>query len=148
MTTKAAVLKLARKEWPECYIAENPKAAMSEEKVLARAKREELKAEKATLEQEQQALGRTDLKLREAARFAVDVDGDEPSWTQLKAALEADERRQTIGVRLLDIRREMSALEGLSFVHRWEICKRDGICIKTMHHADTLEELAAKIARP
>src|SRR3990167_7902298 len=53
-------------------------------------------AEKESIKQELASIGRVDLKLIDAVRFALDVDGDEPSWTQLKEACAAAARRQEL----------------------------------------------------
>jgi hypothetical protein len=152
--TKAAVLALARKKYgPKAELRENKRALSAEEKARVREQLAAARAEHARLDEEVKATwaaGDPDGALREAARFAVDVDGDEPSWSQLAAALARAERFAAAKAERADVYKERSRLSGLLLGCRWEVVKiasmagLGGICV-VKESADTLEEMAAEL---
>lgn len=147
--TIAAVRKMARLRYGKTAdVRHNQNALTKEQKAVVIAKHKELRAEKEACKAELHALGETAKPLREAARFAVDVDAQEPSLSQLRAALERAERAADLRERMKDIEEEFRGSSTYSY--RYEVVTIryvGGIAAFTSvdASADTLEELAAKI---
>lgn len=142
--TKAELLKLARKHYgAKVTLFDNPKAATADERNDASDRIREIVAREAEL----RALPKTDTAsaLIAAARFAIDVDGDEPSWTQLREALEAAENAQAVADELKALYAERKQLSPLTLSYRYRLGKDCGIFNHIEAQADTLEQLARMI---
>lgn len=148
---KAAVLKLAQKKRGKtAQLRHNPKAPDAAQKEVLREQAKQRNSRKKQLEEERKALGDTRTPLRQAVRFAVDVGGDEPSWTQLREALEREERYAALTEEIRELEQAgRKAPHGFSY--RWEvivIVNIAGMAMCECHEgADTLEELAAKLSQ-
>jgi hypothetical protein len=148
--TLVGVRKLARQRWGKgADVRHNPKAMTPDQRAERAERVKVLRQEQAGLKAEQADLGETFRPLREAARFCVDVDAQEPSLSQLRATLERAERAADIRDRLADIDKELRS--GNAWVQRYEAVvgvEISGLCAGGVIHkagADTLDELAAKI---
>jgi hypothetical protein len=147
--TKVSVLAMARKKWgARAYLEERPNAPTAEQREANGIRRQELTAELKAMDEKIKSFGNTRKTLLDAAEFAVDVDGDEPSWTQLVNAVRhakdfdnaVDKRKE-----LFDEQRKIPH----GYTHRFGIYTVDNIGGIAMAHeharADTLEELAQAI---
>jgi hypothetical protein len=150
--TARSVRALARRHWPRCEVRHNAGAPDKAEREASVQRRRELKARADALRAEQArgCLGLARAELTAAARFALDVDGDEPSWSQLRAAVEKSERQTAVNEELRDIEAECQKLNSRSWRQRWEVVGIEGVngiaSFSVVHaSADTLEELVAKL---
>lgn len=150
--TKASVLRAARAKYgPKVNLRYNPNAPDAVRKVELREQVRVRMERKKSLEEERKALfaqGDPRVSLRNAARFAIDVDGDEPSWTQLREALEREERYAAISSEIRELQEE--GRKGCGWSYRWDVVLVVNIAGLAMAEvrasADTLEELAAKLS--
>ena len=148
--TKKQLLALARKRWPKAQLCENPRALDGAAKETLRQQCAAWRERKAALDEEIKAAGDTRKKLIEAARFAVDVNGDEPSWSQLREAVVLAERIDAAREERADIAKQLDRSIGKLHSRRWDVCWVDELVrgFPLCHvecSADTLEELAQKI---
>src|SRR5262249_46887555 len=147
--TKTQILVAARKRWGKNVqlreYANRPDEAAKEQ---IRLKLAGLRADRDRLKEEIKAAGDVHMALVAAARFAVDVDGDEPSWTQLREAVARAERVAEVREELREVEKAVSNASGSLLCHRFELTQDRAIAgIPMRHHladADTLEELAQK----
>jgi hypothetical protein len=139
-------MKLARECWGNgVRLEETPGAATPEEREVCREQLEKLAADKQRLCKEGNTLGDTAKALCEAARFAVDVDGDEPSWTQLREALERQEQAQEIREDLKDIEKAKEKVASRRHSYCFRLVTGDSWLVQILAQADSLEGLAEKI---
>lgn len=149
--TKTHVLALARKRHgKDAQLRENARALSPEAKQELRTRHAALRSEKKETEAVVEDCKAAASLLLDAARFALDVDGDEPSWTQLRNAVEAAELLRDAKARVSEITAELRRTEGLLCGYRWEIVKVRtmgalGACCIVSEQADTLEEMAQKL---
>jgi hypothetical protein len=148
--TKAKVLAAARKKWGKAVqLRENKSAPTPAEKEVLRASQKELLARKKAADEERKALGDVQAPLLAAARFALDVDGDEPSWGQLREAVEKAERSKQLTEEIVDLDKQLKNNTGRFVSYRYwlpEEVQVGGLWMRH-HHAssDTLEELAEQV---
>lgn len=150
MATKSEVLVLARKRYgPQAQVSENTRAMKPAERAKAEQRLTEIRARLAEIKDD---VGRSvNIKgLMAAARFVVDVDGDDPSLPQLRTLLEEAERIVAAQAEHKALRDEWNGL-GLHR-QRWEVWHPytlpglgRGRGIDTQ--ANTLDELAEKLAK-
>jgi nitrogen-specific signal transduction histidine kinase len=147
--TASKVLALARKKHGKAVeLRENKNAPDAATRDANRAKVAGLREAIARLKEEIRWAGDVLNGLREAARFALDVDGDEPSWTQLRQAAEAAERVQALREEMREAEAEKQRLTVTSHHYRWRLRKYTDSplgpigCVVAM--TDTLEELVEK----
>ena len=141
---RAIVLKAAIARWGKhVVIREARKAPSAAERATALARYKEIADLIREVEEAMKSLGNTQSRLVSAARFALDVDGDEPSWAQLREAVEAAEHLDRLVDERKDLRREAEHLDG--YTKRWTVLDNIGIANMVKADADTLEELAAAI---
>lgn len=148
--TKAQVRELARRKYgKKVELSENKNAPTVAEKEVQRAKRQERIARKNQLEADLGSLKDPNGELLKAARFALDVDGDEPSWSQLREAVEVCNKVREIKDELQAIKEEAGRYSG--YICRWsvsELVNIGGVLMNRVHEqADTLEELVAKMEK-
>ena len=146
--TKSAALAAAKRKWGKrAYVEERRNAPTADERAANHARvREIIEQEKAN-EQAIKLLGAWPGKLAEAARFVVDVNGDEPSIPQLREAIEKVEE---LNVRIGDRRAMREEREHLpTHSKRWKAGIVNDVAGIGFSHvradADTLEELIEKI---
>lgn len=143
MTTKASVQKLARTRWKQSLVRENPGASTREEREADIARAREIRQRIAQIDEAiKDAAGRVGALVK-AARFAIDVDGDEPSWSDLAKALAAVESDRALAAERREIDTERRALNVSSY--RWSLTKSNEWCTSVILWTDTLEELESKI---
>src|SRR5262245_60133458 len=143
--TAASVRKLAAARWGKVELEHRPRALTDAQKAESMVRREELRAESGRVKAERKSLGNTWRPLREAARFAVDVDAQEPSLSQLRVALERDERQAELADRQTELENELRQLSGDCLGYRYTIWEVMSWCRSFRAGADTLDELAATI---
>jgi len=143
--------KLAKQRYgAKAVVTHNPKAPDAEGhariREASKERRERIKALKEMIAADVRTHGSEVKVLAVAARFAVDVDGDEPSWTQLREAVERYEQ-------LAALREEFRALEEEGrknhgeFDYRYKVKTNETWCWSVKHQAHTAEELAAMMQR-
>lgn len=146
--TKAGVLALAKKRWPTAYIEDLGRAGPSEDdRAAARARvkailarNAEIKAELATLK-----IGNFSALVK-AARFAVDVDGDDPSLPELRKQVEIAERYLALRDEESSLFRERNEHTGTSLAsRRYLVVTRGSFASCIECDGDTLEQLAEAI---
>jgi hypothetical protein len=143
--TKAHVLALARKRHGlKAQLREDKNAPTAESRAellrLAVGRHDR----KNSLQADLKAAGTGPyMALLKAARFALDVDGDEPSWSQLRAATEAME---DFAAKYEELR-HLQELISKSNTHRyrWSVIEVGSLFVSVHEQADTLEELATKL---
>jgi hypothetical protein len=154
MPTKSQILSAARKKWGKnVQLRENRAAPCPADKEALRASQKELLDRKKAVEEEKKALGDVQLPLLEAARFALDVDGDEPSWTQLREAVEKAERYRQLMGEQAELRQQLDKNSGLILRDRYGLTQDDevipGFPLRhVLARKDTLEELATEVGLP
>jgi hypothetical protein len=152
--TKAKVLAAARKKWgTTVQLRENKSALTPAEKEVLRASQKELLARKKAADEERKALGDVQAPLLAAARFALDVDGDEPAWTRLKQATERAQRAKELAEELADLGKQTDHNSGLLLRDRYELTQDDEVIPgfpvrRVLARKDTLEELATEVGLP
>ncbi len=150
VTIKQATALAKKKHGPNAHIEQNVKAPAAAEKAALSERWFTLKKRKEVLTETIRAAGDVNKATREAARFAVDVDGDEPSWTQLRLAVERAEQVAAALEERCEIDKEMELNSRRRLWNRYKVVRVDNFgglaigCIEAS--ADTLEELAAKLA--
>jgi hypothetical protein len=150
MPAKSQILTAARKKWGKnVMLRENPKALTPAAKEAVQKEQEGLRARRKAAHEERQLLGVVHGPLLEAARFVLDVDGDEPSWTQLREAVEKAERSKQLTEEIADLDKQTKHNGGHFFSHRYSLTHDVQVAGLWMRHhdadADTLEELAEKV---
>jgi hypothetical protein len=150
MPTKSQILSAARKKWGKnVQLRENPKAPTPAAKEAVRKEQEGLRARRKAAEEERKSLGVVHGPLLAAARFALDVGGDEPSWTQLREAVEKAERSKQLTDELADLDKQMKTNSGRLYASRYELSQDESLGGLWIRHVlarkDTLEELAAEV---
>lgn len=151
--TKATVLKLARAKYRESVeLNHYPKALSAEAKQELRERAKQLRERKQALEEQRKSMwlaGNPDQALLKAARFALDVDGDEPSWTQLRQEVVRSEHLAAIADEINEIESELKTIQTSLLSWRWSVSYVETVsgmqfrCIR--EQADSLEELASKL---
>lgn len=146
--SKSAALAAARKRWgtrEQIWIRESKFRSSPEERATNSAKRTQLNAR---LREIEEALKGPDVvvPLVKAARFVVDVEGQEPSMSQLRTAVEAAERVESLKAERIEVRADR---DRISIDHyKWSVCRTiaHGLAYSSIMHADTLAELIEKIS--
>lgn len=149
--TKSAVLAAARRRWgTKVSIVEDRFAPTPAERERRCEERRVLKERFYVVEAELKAIPRDYVAtLRKAARFVVDVEAEEPSLSQLKAAVEVAETAAD----LIDERDENRKARERIYTHarRWRVRSLidvAGMLVGSIHdEADTLAELLDKIEK-
>jgi hypothetical protein len=138
----------ARKRWGKrAVVEERRNAPTASERQAAMDQRKQMQARINAIAAELELAKPWDRPLLKAARFAVDVDGGEPSMSQLRQLVEAAEKT----VALVDERNELrTRKERLDcFSYRWTAGRVEGgrgfDYMVVECQADTLTELLAKI---
>ena len=108
-----------------------------------RARRKAARERRAQIEGEIKDLGDVLGRLAVAGRFALDVDGDEPSWTKLRQAVEAAERLDELRRENAGLRDALNDYEDIRC--RYEVLVQFGVGREIKCQADTAEELAEMI---
>ncbi len=149
MATMQQCMAEARIKWGKsAHIEDRKRQTSPTTRAEAAQRREQLKQEIAGIYEVIKRLGNTTAALVKAGRFAVDVDGDEPSWSEFKHALERAEERARCDTRLAEATKEQrEAASGIG-AYRYAAGRVDHVglsifCIEV--HADTLVELLNKI---
>ena len=148
--TKTQILAAARRWWGKnVQLREHTNRPDAAAKEQIRQKLAGLRADRDRLKEEIKAAGEDHKALVAAARFAVDVDGDEPSWTQLREAVAKAERVAEAREELRAAEKAISNASSVLLCHRFELTQDQAVAGFPMRHhladADTLEELAAKV---
>ena len=146
------VEKLATKRYGgRTRLLGNKSAPTFDERVEAQLLHRELNQQVNELLAQIEAIGETEAPLRKAARFAVDVDGDEPSWSELAAAVAASEKKLALREQHSAAKKAMNIAGMRCHGYRWRVLQADflgGIGIQTvLAQGDTLEEVAAKLTK-
>jgi hypothetical protein len=156
MATKGEVVKAARAKWPDAQLRENKTAAMPDQKAAAKSRRitakQQLERARDAMRLIVQEHGHPDGRLRDTARLAVDVEGDEPSWSQLVEALKAAERYHELAGEQRELEAEVRRLDRLWMSSRFQVGTVRNIPglppVFSVHvRADTLDDLLGEIAR-
>lgn len=139
--SRNTVQSAARRRWPDAIVRHHEDAATPAERAVASERRRQIKARIAEIIAEQESLGYTTTALLKAARFVVDVHGDEPSISQLAEATAAAERHQELIDEKADLFLERERLQSIGVRKKWDIIA--GITIRA--EADTLDELLGEV---
>lgn len=148
MATQSTVLAAARRRYGTATRIRYHDTALSpQEKREARDRIKTITERIAAIADEQKSLGDTPKALCEAARFVVDVNGDETALPTLRKAVEAAEHYQDMIDEKAELFKERAQLRGRVIFDRWEIVTSRGIvnCIEC--GAYTLDDLLAEIER-
>ena len=144
--SKKQVEAAARKRYGnQIRLVENPRAVTAERRAEAVARFREVCDALRLLDESEDAIRAEWRNLIRAARFALDVEGDEPSWGQLADAVAASEALDAKLDERKKLRQEKDRLQVLLIYHRWEAREDLGGGTRTCAAADTLPELLAKI---
>lgn len=145
-TAKSQTLALARKVYgKQAEVEYSPWALDAAEKAALSAERKLWLAQRATLKEKAQGLAKSRQGLLAAARFVVDVGGDDPSIPQLRQAVEAVERLILIEERLLDLSDMLRKSEGKVLSRRCSVKLNKGWCYEVVESGDSWEEVAGKL---
>lgn len=153
MTTQKTALAAARRRWGKRALVREDRRALSP--ALRQQRRDHVAAINLRIKEigtELQSHGDTERRLLEAAEFFLSVNGDEPSGSQLRSAVELSRKM----IDLVDERRaiteERDRIRWGCHSFRWQagyvmdlIELGSGVAIH--ESADTLDELIAKIEK-
>lgn len=135
--------QIAARWGPKYYVREDRDAPSAAERDQLLATIRELRAAEETATK---AIGELNWKadeLVEAARFALDVDGDEPSWSQLIAAVERAEQHRLLSQQYRDAVDSRKRLSPQTTRTRYTLLRKVRFYDVRVASADTLEQLAA-----
>lgn len=120
----------------------HPTAPVGAERVLRMDRRKEIAERLRRIEIEIESLYAVDTwaVLARKARFALDVDGDEPSWSELRAATEHAERLLLLIEERRDLKDERDDLALTA--HRWELLTTQGLGWSYAARGDELSDIA------
>lgn len=148
--TKGSALALAKRKYgKKAIIQERRNAPTREEREAAQARSKEIGERLKVIAADQLSLKGWQDRLTKAARFVVDVDGDDPSVEQLRPCVIDAERYAALTEEYLDLKKEREQLP--SHGYRWtagNITGAGGIkFLSVKDQADTLAELVEKMER-
>jgi hypothetical protein len=154
--TKSKALALAKKRWKNAYVDENPRARDRAAKADAKKTYDELRQQIKELGGERDDTGSApssrDLNKAtrlaiQAAEFAADVDGDEPSLSQLKIAI-SEYRKETARTESIKELRDRQKQFANTFSYRCTIGYASNVGGMSLGHVqgsgDTWEEACQK----
>jgi hypothetical protein len=146
MTRKQCEALAKRVYGPKAYTEEHPRAWTAERRDALRDRLQHAKARRKEIEGELAALKPRQPwpTLLKAAQFALAVDGDEPSWSQLREAVLVAERQQALAEELAELptfQRDGGGLHSYRCVAGVD----QGFCRGIMAWGDTWAECAAKL---
>ena len=149
--TKASVLAAARKRWGKAVQLEECKGALSpEQRAQVRARQKEIRDRLESIKAQRDALYPAWKDWAKVARFFFDVNGDEPSSSQLRAAVAAKEQEDDLAEEKKSLEAERSHNVTAGYRQRYRLLKIHGSPFphaSVEAEADTLDELAAKVER-
>ena len=135
MKTAKSKLRIYRKRWP----------SSPARRAAALASLQEVKASIARIEEGGRNWGRWVEPLLAAARFCADVNGDEPSMSQLRAAVEDAEAQRAAADEYYDLRKLRGKLASEANYYRWQAIDPVGFCAVVVAEGDTRSEVEEKI---
>lgn len=124
------------------YLRKNPNAPSATERERIKADRDAAVQSLNEAHAELKSLAWMASELIAAARFAIDVDGDDPSWTQFIEATKRAERHAELSERIGALRKERDRLQSQIHGKRYTALRNESFFAVVVAEADTKEQLA------
>jgi hypothetical protein len=148
--TKTEILKLARAVYgSQVSFSEDRKAPTANERQVATARAKDITDLLSEIDEALEAEDSWEAPLLKAARFVVDVDGGEPSLSQLSVALQRAERHAYLNEERRDLKTERDALPRYGYRFIVGVTPTDDPPRMNLVklQADTLDELADELKK-